>query len=503
MKSGIDSFRGTLALLQRDGQLVTIDKEVDPKLEIAGIEKAIDGGPAVLFNRVKGYKNMSVAGNILATRELVHRVFDLKNHKEALEWGRKALLNPTTPKVVDDAPCQEVVIDKNIDIMKTLPVLTHSERDAGPIIGAGNYLFSGSYFNGGTEISFKRTRPMGKDWCSMMAIPGSHIRAILEENKGARIPVTMNIGTPPAVLIVAGAGIMTVAMPFGGNELGVAGTLQGKPVEIVKAKTVDAYAVAQAEIVLEGYITATRDIWESKEAEKSGKARTLPFFPEWPKYLGRARKVYKFEVTAITHRKDPIFYGILADSFEADNFYALLRESCLYHTFEQMVPGLVQDIFQAYPTYLTTKIQIKKRSRFDDGWERNLIENTFALYPGTRLVVVVDEDVDIRNADEVIWAISSRAAMETDLLLGAGGKGVGMMPIEITDKVRGEIAPLLNNTRGLGINASIPFKVKEHFERSKYPSFKVDLKRWLSDEEINRIQSAQGDYAKLLAKTGG
>ena len=484
--------------------MLKIDKEVDTKLEIAGIEKALDGGPAILFNNVKGYKEVRVAGNLLATRESVHKVFGLTSRKDALEWGRKALLHPTPPKVVDKAPCQEVVIDKGIDIMKTLPVITHSERDVGPIIGSGNYLFSGKYFNGGTEISFKRTQPLGKDWCSVMAVPGSHIRAILEKNKGKRIPVTMNIGNPPAVLIVAGAGVMPVMMPFGGDELGVAGSLQGKPVEIVKAKTVDAYAVAQAEIVLEGYITAKRDIWESQDAEKLGQGRLTPFFPEWPKYLGRARKVYKFEVTAITHRKDqPIFYTPLADSCESDVYYAMLRESALYHTFEQMVPGLVQDVFQAYPVYITTKIQIKKRGRFDDGWERNLIENTFAAYPGTKLVVVVDEDIDIQNADEVIWAISTRAAMETDLMIGAGGKGVGMMPIEIVDKVRGEIVPLLNNTRGLGINASIPFGVKEYFERSKYPSSNLDLKKWLSDDQIARVRSAQSDYTKLLATIGG
>ena len=117
--------------------------------------------------------------------------------------------------------------------------------------------------------------------------------------------------------------------------------------------------------------------------------------------------------------------------------------------------------------------------------------------------MVVDDDVDIRNADEVIWAISTRAAMETDLLLGAGGKGVGMMPIEVTDKEKGEIAPLLNNTRGLGINASIPFNLKDNFVRPKYPSFAVDLKKWLSDEEIARVRASQSDYAKVLAKIGG
>jgi hypothetical protein len=93
--------------------------------------------------------------------------------------------------------------------------------------------------------------------------------------------------------------------------------------------------------------------------------------------------------------------------------------------------------------------------------------------------------------------------METDLVLGAGGKGVGMMPIEVTDKKQGKIVPLLNNTRGLGIDATIPYELRSTFERSSYPSFQIDLKKWLSDEEIARIRSIQTDYAKVLAKIGG
>jgi 4-hydroxy-3-polyprenylbenzoate decarboxylase len=505
MKTGNDSFRGSLELLKQEGQLLVIDKEVNPVLEIAGIEKALDGGPAILFNNVNGYPHMRVAGNITATRENVCKLYGLKDtRKEMLIWGRNALLNPLPPVKVDTAPCQEVVITKDIDILETLPVITHSDKDPGPIFGSNIYLFTGNYFNGGTEISYKRTRPQGKDWCTLFATPGSHIRTILERHKGERIPVTASIGIPPSAILVAGTGIMPQRMGFGSDELGIAGALQGKPIEIVKAKTVDAYAIAQSEIVIEGYIHASREYWETKEAEELSKGREARFFPEWPKYFGRARKVYKFEVTGITHRADrPIFYTPLADSFEADVQYALLRESYLYDMIENVIPGLVQDIYQSYPAYITDRIQIKKRGKFDDGWERNIIEMTFAAFPGTRLVVVLDDDIDIRNADEVIWAISTRAVMETDLVLGAGGKGVGMMPIEVTDKKQGKIVPLLNNTRGLGIDATIPYELRSTFERSSYPSFQIDLKKWLSDEEIARIRSIQTDYAKVLAKIGG
>jgi len=499
------SFRESLDVLQEHGRLLEIKGEVDPKLEIAGIQKAVDGGPAVLFDNVKGYKDMRAGGNITACRENISLIFGVENDpKVMLEWGRNALLKPISPVEVDKAPCQEIVITKDIDILATLPVLTHSEIDAGRIMGSNIFFFPGKYFDGGTEISYKRTRPMGKDWCTVFATPGSHIATILQRHKGEKIPITASIGTPPSVLMVAGTGIMPQRMGFGANEVGIAGALQGKPVEICKAKTVDAYAIAQAEIVLEGYIHADREYWESEDAEKAKKARQEPFFPEWPKYLGRARKVYKFEVTAITHREDrPIFYTILADSFEADIQYAMMREAYLYDMYENVIPGLVQDIFQCYPAYITDRIKIRKRGKFDDGWARNLIQMTFAANPGTRLVVVTDDDVDIRNAEEVIWAISTRAVMEHDLIMSAGGKGVGMMPIEITDKQARKIVPLLNNTTGLGIDATIPYELRPHFERSKYPSFKMDLSRWLSAKQIQTVSTMQSDYAKTLAKCGG
>ena len=171
--------------------------------------------------------------------------------------------------------------------------------------------------------------------------------------------------------------------------------------------------------------------------------------------------------------------------------------------YENVIPGLVQDVCQRYPAYITDRIQIRKRGKFDDGWARNIIGMTFAANPGTRLVVVTDDDVDVRDAEDLIWAVSTRAVMEYDLIMGPGGKGVGMMPIEITDKRGGKIQPLLNNTTGLGIDATIPYELRPHFERSKYPSFKMELSKWLSKEEIDRIRMMQSDYARTLAKIGG
>ena len=88
------------------------------------------------------------------------------------------------------------------------------------------------------------------------------------------------------------------------DEVGAAGALGGAPVEIVKAKTVDAYAMANAEYVIEGYIVPNQRVWETEEAERLGQQGVASFHPEWARYMGRAYRARRFEVTAFTHRRD-------------------------------------------------------------------------------------------------------------------------------------------------------------------------------------------------------
>ncbi len=168
----------------------------------------------------------------------------------------------------------------------------------------------------------------GKDWASIQLGLGSHAEEAALEHRGEIIPMTINICTPPAVAMVAATGFVHDLVPQGTDELGIAGGLQGSPVEICKAKTVDAYAIAQSEWVIEGYINPTERIWETEEAEKIGSHGVAPMFPEWPGYLGRAMKAFKFQATAITHRSDkPIFFTPLAQSFEGHLAGAPLKRS--------------------------------------------------------------------------------------------------------------------------------------------------------------------------------
>lgn len=129
-----------------------------------------------------------------------------------------------------------------------------------------------------------------------------------EYYKKEPIPLSINIGTPPAATLITGAGFLYVIFPRGCDELGIAGALQGFPIEMVKCKTIDAYAIAESEYVLEGYLDTTKKVWESPLAEKDQKQGVYPFHPEWTGYMGKAYRTYQFNVTAITHRKGKMIY---------------------------------------------------------------------------------------------------------------------------------------------------------------------------------------------------
>ncbi len=501
-KSDITSTRSALDSLKAEGEVLTIDKEVSPILEIAGIEKALEGGPALIFENIKGYPGVRDLGNLFATRERAAKMLGIADHKQIKNRCREALKKPITPKIVESAPCQEVVVTENIDVMGMMPVLKHTPKDAGRIIGGGNILVTGKYVRGGSHISFNRIHFRAPDWATIMGGPPTHLGVIsYVDHRKERVYYTINICTPPAVMMTAGGGNVHSIIPFGSDELGIAGGIQGFPVELVKAKTSDAYAIAQAEWVIEGYLD-TESAWETDEAEKLGKGGEAPFFPEWPGYMGRAYRFRKFHATAVTHRKDrPLFFSPLAHGFEGEYLITLLKEALMFEVAERIIPGLVVDcnILHGFSVNGGIVYQVNKRRPWDEGYQRNVMMAALAANPGIRVVVMVDEDVDIYNADDVIWAITTRCNPTDGILTGArGGRGTMMQPLERTSGESGG-----GYEGGMAIDATVSMDKKWHFERAHYPSDQVDLKKWLTPDQIKQAQSGMSEYAKLMARTGG
>lgn len=504
VKKELESLRSFIDALNKDGGVINIPAEIDPIYEIAGVMKTCDNGPALMFENVKGYPGVRVAAGVYARKERVAKLFGLDDHKKLKFKYWQGMKKPLPPQEVKEAPCQQVVITKDIDLMGTMPVFKYTKQDGARVFGGGVICLTGEYFEGGSDISFKRMHFKGKDWSTMLTGGGTHIGESLTLNKGKKVPLTVNIGVPPAVVLGAAGGGLHAMMPYGSDELGMAGGMQDAPIQVIKAKTVDALSIANAEWVMEGYIDTTQRVWETDEAEKLGELRKTPFFPEWPGYLGKALRTSKFQVTAITHRKNPIFQSFMAHSIEHDIISDVVREACLFELANRLNPGMVIDvnIMPCLASFAMVIIQVKKRGRGDEGFQRNIINACLGANPGLRFVAVVDEDVDIYSADDVLWALVTRVDPENDIIIGGGGKLIGLMPVERFDVFGTPRATPALMAGGMGFDATVPFDAKWGMARAHYPVDEVDVKKFLSAEQLAGVRAMQSDYARLLATTG-
>ena len=249
VKSGADvhDLRSALELLaSMPGELVTTDVPVDPKDELSGVYRHVGAagtcmrptrkGPAMIFNKVKGYDDVRVAIGLLATRERAGYLLDCEPAKLGFLL-RDSVKNAIAPVVVDrkQAKCQEVIHraeDPDFDIRKLLPAPTNTIEDAGPYFTMG-MCYASDPDSGESDITIHRLCVQSKNELSMWLTPGRHIDAfrMKAEARNEPLPISISIGVDPAIEIAACFEPPTT--PIGFNELSIAGALRNRPVEMV------------------------------------------------------------------------------------------------------------------------------------------------------------------------------------------------------------------------------------------------------------------------------
>jgi len=506
------SLRAMLEALKKDGLVLETDREINPKLEMTAIQKLLDGGPPIVFNKVKGYPNARLATNVMGSDKIIARMFGAKDRKELKFKIHDSILQPIPPKIVDKAPCQEVVIDKNIDVWPVIPMIQHTPTDPGRTLGAGRTVASPKQFWGGWHIGYNRMNfreDLGwKNYSTFQISPGSHTDQIMTKYyKKEPIPFTINMGTPPAATMVAGSGFMYTILPRGCDELGIAGAIQGFPLEMVKCKTIDAYSIAEAEYVLEGYLDTTKRAWESPLAEKDQKQGVHPFHPEWSGYMGKAYRTFQFNVTAITHRKDrPIYDPLIVHGYDDHNTGVICREACFFELAERISSGFCVDthIPMCIPDWGGVIFQVKKRRVRDEGFPKNILAAALSCSLGARFAMVVDPDINIYSMDDLMWALATRVdAKEGITIVAPGGMGQTFQPAERSSAGAKEWTQSnIKFSGAIGIDATVPYQYKEAFERASYPIDVVSLKDWFTDEQIEKARSFQEPYAKWFGESG-
>lgn len=513
VEKDITSLRPALEWLDSQGDVLKTDVEVDPDLEVTGVQKHLDGGPVLLFNNIKGKPHARAITNLLADMNVVDKLFGFKSPQDRTKKIAHAMTHPLPPVEIPqaEAPCQEEVITDDLDVNKYITAIRHTDLETEMTIGSGISCVIGKYFSGGSHIGYNRMNFRWGNVGTFQASPGSHMWQIITEHYRDEepIPLTMCFGVPPACTLVAGGGFDYVILPKGCDEVGVAGAIQGSPVRIVKARTVDAYAIAESEYVLEGLLYPRDKRFETAEAEKAGVQGKYFFHPEWAGYMGKAYKAPTFHVTAISIRNrmsKPLLYLLGVHMADCNNIDTTLREAAIYELCERLQPGIIQDVHIPYcmTDWGGVVIQVRKRSRIEEGWQRNFLAAILACNQGMRLAIAVSPDVDIYSMDDIMWCLTTRVNPHTDIINPLpGGIGQTFQPQE--RMTAGEREWTASNTRfegGMGIDATVPFGYEQDFHRPVYPVDKVDPLKFFSKSDVERARQRMRGWVEVLARTG-
>ena len=489
MTKEVIDLRSALELLESiPGQMVHTDVEVDPSAELAGVYRYVGAGgtvarptktgPAMTFENVKGHPGAKVVIGLLASRKRVGYLLNSKPEKLGFMM-RDAVKNAIAPVVVDKAKaqCQEVVhlaTDEGFDIRKLIPAPTNTPEDAGPYVTLG-MCYASDVETGESDVTIHRLCLQSKDEISMFFTPGArHLGAFREkaEALGKPLPISISIGVDPAIEIASC--FEPPKTPLGFNELSIAGAIRGKAVELAPCVTIDEKCIANAEYVIEGELLVGARVREDQNSN-TGKA-----MPEFPGYTGPANaELPVIKVKAVTHRVNPIMQTCIGPSEEHVSMAGIPTEASILDMVERAMPGRVQNVYahSSGGGKFIAVIQFKKTVPSDEGRQRQAALLAFSAFPELKQVILVDEDVDIFDTNDVLWAMTTRMQADVDIVTIPG---VRCHPLDPSND------PACSwSIRDHGIacktiyDATVPFNQKARFQRAKF--MEVDVKKFLPD----------------------
>lgn len=375
---------------QDEGQLVTVEREVDPAHEACAVMAALEKRgkrPAFFFSRVKGH-DVPVLSNVFASRR-----------RMALALGvEERLLNATLrereeakvkPEMVSDAPVKEMRLTGDEVDLRRFPAFVHHEADAGPYITGGAMVIRDPE-TGIRNVGMYRHCITGPHTLGIHLAETGHAYLIYQKHRerGLSMQVAITVGHHPAFYLGA-----LSFQPLGVDEYEIVGGFMQRPLRLVKAETVDLEVPADGEIVIEGYIPPEERAPEGPIGEYSSTYGSQPAAPV-------------VHVTAVTMRREPVWLDVLAGHPDHQLLGGTPRLSSIYRMVRIASPG-VKDVYMppSGVCRFICFISLKKRL---EGEPKNAACAAFAADTFIKYVVVVDEDVDIFDETEVLKAIALR-----------------------------------------------------------------------------------------------
>ncbi|MCD6075927.1 MAG: carboxylase [Rhodospirillales bacterium] len=518
---GYADLQDHVAALEKAGLLHRITEPVNKDTEMHALVRwQYRGGipehdrKAFLFTNVVDSKGRTydmpvIVGALAGSREIYRMGLNVPKEQIGAIWQR-ALENPVPPVVVDNAVCQEVVIQgkdligvgKGLDALP-VPISTPG-FDSAPYITAGNFVTKdpdngiqnmGTY-RGGLKASNRLVVRMATRNGGAGGYPHwEKYRAL-----GQKMPCAIVLGCPPSV---AYTGPQKVTRDV--DELAVAGGLAGAPIRIVKCRTVDLMVPADSEIIIEGLIDTTQLEPEAPFGESHGHISLEDFN-------------MIFDVTCITHRKKPIFASIISQVTPSESS-SIKRDAYeqmfLAHVTKTLGIRSCKRVVMHEPlTNLRRVIFLVMRQGTPRTEVWRALQGTAALRADCgKYVIAVNEDIDPDNTDAVFWSMAYRSNPSQDVQIlkyrdgGHGPKGGahsfdGTMLIDAT--LKGKSAPLALPKREYMEHA------KEMWERLQLPPLKPEapwhgysLGDWNEEWDDMAAVATRGDYMENGKRSEG
>ena len=454
-------LRGFIDLLEQAGELKRVKAEVDPYLEITEISDRTlrAGGPALLFENPKN-SSVPLLANLFGNTKRVAMAMGQEDLEGLRDVGRLLafLKEPSPPKgwrdlwqslpsyknvlnmppaVRKSAPCQEVVVEEDDVDLGFLPVQTCWPGDVGPLVTWPLVITRGPEKER-QNLGIYRMQVIGRNKLIMRWL--SHrggaldFREWQQKHPGQGFPVSIAIGADPATILAT-----VTPVPDTLSEYAFAGLLRNSKTEVVKSLTNDLQIPASAEIVLEGVIEPDEMADEGPYGDHTGYYNEVERFPV-------------FTVKKMTHRKDPIYHSTYTG--RPPDEPAMLGVA-LNEVFVPLLQKQYPEITDFYLpaegcSYRMAIVSMKKQY---PGHAKRVMMGVWSFlrqFMYTKFVVVVDDDVNVRQWEDVIWAITTRMDPARDTVMientpidyldfaspvaGLGSK----MGIDATNKMKGE-----------------------------------------------------------------
>jgi 4-hydroxy-3-polyprenylbenzoate decarboxylase len=407
-------LRRWLTEVESVGQLEHIsgahwDLEIGALTEI--ILERMTTPPAVLFEKVPGFDpDRRVLANMLETLQRTALTLNLPTDLKTISLidalrAKLAALQPVKAKTVATGPVMENVEQEGqVDLLK-FPVPRWHEGDGGRYLGTAHLVITRDPETGVENVGCYRVMLQDKDKVGLYISPGKHGRIHFEKamRAGKPFPVAMVFGQHPLLFIAA-----SQAVPFGVNEYDWASGILGQPIEVMEAPLTKLHIPVSAEIAIEGEIIPGESLPEGP-------------FGEWPGYYASAQRAEPFvRVKALYYRDDPIICGAAPFKPTIHGMYrSCLRAATVWNAMERAGVPDIRGVYLPPPAQrFMIVVSIKQRY---PGHAKQAALVACQCHPGAylgRYVIVVDEDIDITDINEVVWAISTRSdpASSVDIL---------------------------------------------------------------------------------------